>query len=408
MLSNYKVLDLTDEKGSLCGKLLGDLGAEIIKVEKPGGDPARRIGPFVNDINDPEKSLHWFAFNCNKKGITLDIEKPEGREIFKKLSSRADIIIESLEPGYMDKLGIGYLDLSSHNPKLIMTSITPFGQTGHLRDRKISDIGILAMSGLMSITGDPDRPPVRMCLDQTYCLGSAHGTIGTLLAVLWLTKNGEGQHVDVSIYEAAVRGNYWEPARWEFLSELIKRAGNRFPRAAAKGQQLWQCKDGYVTFLIPGGTSGAKMMNSFTKWMEETDSAGALKQINWDNLHLSKVSQEELDVWEKLIAAFLVRFTMDELEQAAIKRGIPMARLNKLSDVAADEQLIARKYWEKINTADSKETISYPAFPFLSSEENIRVRSRAPLIGEHNEEIYKNELGFTDEVISSLKKRGII
>jgi benzylsuccinate CoA-transferase BbsE subunit len=408
MLSNYKVLDLTDEKGSLCGKLLGDLGAEIIKIEKPGGDPARRIGPFLNDTPDPEKSLHWFAFNANKKGITLDIEDTEGREIFKKLCGKFDIVIESFTPGYMEKSGLGYSDLSRLNSKMIMTSITPFGQTGPFKNRKISDIGILAMSGLMSITGDTDRPPVRMCLDQTYCLGSAHGVIGTLLAVLWLSKNDEGQHVDVSIYEAAVRGNYWEPARWEFLNVLIKRAGNRFPRAAAKGQQLWRCKDGYVTFLIPGGTSGAKMMNSFTKWMEETKSAGALKEIDWDNLHLSKVSQEELDVWEKLITAFLLRFTMDELEQSAIKRGIPMARLNKLSDVAVDKQLAFRKLWEKFDTADSKGTITYPAFPFLSSEENIRTGSRAPLIGEHNEEIYGKELGFSKEKISSLKKSGII
>jgi crotonobetainyl-CoA:carnitine CoA-transferase CaiB-like acyl-CoA transferase len=408
VLTNYKVIDLTDEKGFLCGKLLGDLGAEIIKIEKPGGDPARRIGPFMDDVPEPEKSLNWAAFNGNKKSITLNIEDSEGREIFKKLCAKADIVVESFTPGYMDKIGLGYQDLCMLNPKIIMTSITPFGQTGPFKDRKISDIGILAMSGLMSITGDTDRAPVRMCLDQTYCLGSAHGVIGTLLAVLWLTKNGEGQHVDVSMYEAAVRGNYWEPARWEFLNVLIKRAGNRFPRAAAKGQQLWRCKDGYVTFLIPGGTSGAKMMNSFTKWMEESKSAGTLKEIDWDNLHLSKVSQDELDVWEKLIAAFLVRFTMDELEQAAIKRGIPMARLNKLSDVAADKQLIARKFFEEFKTEDSRGSITYPGFPFLSSEENVRVKSRAPLIGEHNEEIFGKELGLSKEKISSLRKSGII
>jgi crotonobetainyl-CoA:carnitine CoA-transferase CaiB-like acyl-CoA transferase len=408
VLTNYKVIDLTDEKGFLCGKLLGDLGAEIIKVERPGGDAARRIGPFINDDPKPEKSLHWNAFNGNKKGITLNIEDAKGRELLKKLCVKADIVIESLTPGYMDKLGLGYSDLCKLNPKIIMTSVTPFGQTGPFRERKISDIGILAMSGLMSITGDTDRPPVRMCLDQTYCLGSAHGAIGTLLAVLWLGKTGEGQHVDVSMYEAAVRGNYWEPARWEFLKVIIKRAGNRFPRAAAKGQQLWQCKDGYVTFLIPGGTSGAKMMNSFTKWMEETKSAGALKEIDWDNLHLSKVTQEELDVWEKLIQAFLLRFTMNELEVQAIKRGIPMARLNKLSDVAADQQLIARKFFEEFRTNDSMGSFTYPAYPFLSSEENVGIKSRAPVIGEHNEEVYGMLLGLSKEEISVLKKSGII
>ena len=147
-------MDLTDEKGSVCGKILGDLGADVIKVEKPGGDPARRIGPFFHNTADPEKSLHWCSFNSSKRGITLNLHDPEGREIFHKLSNTADIIIESFPPGYMDKLGLGYAALSASNPRLIMTSITPFGQTGPYKDRKASDIAILAMSGLMSITGD--------------------------------------------------------------------------------------------------------------------------------------------------------------------------------------------------------------------------------------------------------------
>ena len=408
MLKEYRVLDLTDEKGAACGKILGDLGADVIKIEKPGGDPSRRIGPFYHGSNNPEESLQWWAHNANKRGVTLDIETTEGRELFLKLCDTADIIIESFAPGYLDTLGLGYQALSGLYPRLIITSITPFGQTGPYKDRKASDIAILAMSGLMSITGYPDRAPIRMCLDQTYLLGSIHGVVGTLMALRHLVASDEGQWVDVSLYEAAVRGNYWEPARWEFLHEIVKRAGNRFPRAVAKGLQLWRCKDGYVTWLLTGGVTGAKQMNALVKWMSELNQAGVLKDVDWANLHLSKIPQEDLDTWEQVIEKFFENFTLDELEQEAIARGIPMARLNQINHVAEDEQLIAREFWKQLPVAGSNETVSYPAYPYLTNQNNVQVRTRAPRIGEHNEDIYVKELGIPAAKMSSLKESGVL
>ena len=131
LLSPYRVLDLSDEKGQFCGKLMGDMGADVIKIERPGGDAARNIGPYYKDEIDPEKSLYWFSMNTSKRGITLDIEKPEGADIFKKLAEKADFIIESFQPGYMDSLGLGYSDLEKLNPGIILVSVTPFGPTGH-------------------------------------------------------------------------------------------------------------------------------------------------------------------------------------------------------------------------------------------------------------------------------------
>lgn len=408
MLKAYRVLDLTDEKGSAAGKILGDLGADVIKIEKPGGDRSRRIGPFFKNSERPEDSLHWWAYNANKRGITLDIETTEGQGLFRSLCDTAHIIIESFAPGHMEKFGLGYNTLSGSRPGLIMTSITPFGQTGPFKDRKASDIAILAMSGLMSITGYADRAPIRMCLDQTYLLGSIHAVVGTLIALRHLNASGEGQLVDVSLYEATVRGNYWEPARWEFLHELVKRAGNRFPRAAAKGLQLWHCKDGYITWLLTGGVTGAKQMNALVKWMSELNQADVLKDVDWGSLHLSTISQEDLDIWEQVIEKFFMNFTLDELEREAIARGIPMARLNRINHVADDEQLVAREFWKQLPVADSKETISFPGFPYLTNQDNVRVRTRAPLIGEHNNEIYVKELRLSTEKMTSLKQSGII
>jgi benzylsuccinate CoA-transferase BbsE subunit len=408
MLSSLRVLDLTDEKGALCGKILGDLGADVIKVERPSGDPARRIGPFYGNTPDPEKSLHWFAFNNSKRGITLNLDAGEGQEIFKKLSSRADVVIESFPPGHLKTLGLGYEELSALNTRLIMTSITPFGQTGPRRHDKASDITLMAMSGLMSITGDPDKPPLRMSMDQSYSLAGAHAAVGTLLALWHRRVSGEGQHVDVSIYECVVRGNYWEPARWEFLKVLPKRMGNQFARIRAAGRQLWRCKDGYVTWLLMGGDSGARLTKAFVDWMDETGQAGIMKGIDWETVHVSQSSREELGAWEEVMGKFLGEKTLNEIEEQAFKRGIPMARVNEADGVARDAQLSFRNFWKDLPLSEPGKTIRCPGFPFLSSEGNTRTGRSAPRIGEHNAEIYGKELGFTDEHTSELRKRGVL
>ncbi|MFA4837199.1 MAG: CoA transferase, partial [Dehalococcoidia bacterium] len=153
-LSSYRVLDLTDEKGYLCGRILGDLGADVIKIEPPQGDPGRNIGPFYKDMSDPEKSLLWFSYNYNKRGITLDLTKGAGKEILKKLVKNADFLIESFPPGYLDGLGLGYEDLCEINERLVFTSITPFGQSGPYRDYKGPDLIGMALGGYLYLTGD--------------------------------------------------------------------------------------------------------------------------------------------------------------------------------------------------------------------------------------------------------------
>ena len=171
LLQSLRVLDITDEKGLLAGRVLADMGADVVKVEKPGGDNARTIGPFYHNIPDKEKSLFWFAHNLNKRSITLNIETRDGQQIFKDLAAKADVVIESFQPGYLDKIGLGYDSLEDINPGIIMASITPFGQTGPYRDYAASDIVIMAMSGHLYLSGDPDRPPVRFGVPQSSLKG---------------------------------------------------------------------------------------------------------------------------------------------------------------------------------------------------------------------------------------------
>ena len=168
MLSCYRILDLTTEKAFMCGRALSDWGAEVIKIEPPGGDPARFRGLFPNDKVDPEKNLTWLAFNANKKSVTLDITSKAGKEIFKKLVKTADAVIESYAPGYLDSIGLGYKDLSAVNPGIVLTSISGFGQEGPYKDYKDPDIVVRALGGMVYTAGYDDRPPLTISYEHTH------------------------------------------------------------------------------------------------------------------------------------------------------------------------------------------------------------------------------------------------
>src|SRR3989304_6447069 len=182
LLEGCRVLDLSNETGFLCGKILGDLGADVIKVERPCGDPSRSLGSFYQDEPGPEKNLYWFSYNHNKRGITLDIETETGKDILFKLVKNTDILVETFPPGYLEKLGLDYSALCKINPQIIVTSITPFGQTGPYKDYKGSDLILTAMSGFMSLLGDPDKPPVRPTMPQSYTWIGMHAAEGTMMA----------------------------------------------------------------------------------------------------------------------------------------------------------------------------------------------------------------------------------
>ncbi len=201
-LRPYRVLDLSDEKGFLCGRMLGDLGADVIKVEPPGGDPSRLHGPFIRVEADSEKSLYWLAFNFNKRGVALNLETADGRELFKRMVEKADFLVETFRPGYLAGLGLGYESLKKLNSRLVMVSITPFGQTGPRAQWKADDIVAMAAGGYMAVTGDEDRPPLRVGVPQSYVLAGSQAAAGALLAHAMRQANGEGQHVDVSLQEA--------------------------------------------------------------------------------------------------------------------------------------------------------------------------------------------------------------
>lgn len=408
ILSGYRVLDLSGMLGHLCGKIFGDLGAEVIKVEPPGGDPSRLTPPFLEDDPHPEKSVYWIAFNVNKKSLTLDIMKDEGRNILLELVRRSDFLIETFPPSYLEELGLGWNHLKKINPKLIMISITPFGRRGPKSKYKASDLGIMAASGFMSLLGDPDRPPVRVTSPQSYLWAGLYGALGGLFALYSRNKTGRGHHVDVPAQAIMTWASY-APYFWAAEKSIPKRSGNMLTGRSFKGAiypTILECKDGYVGFALYWGRVGAITHKEMVKWMDERGMAPKhLKEKDWDNFHPFYASQEEIDEIIQPIAKFLKTVTKKEFLQEAVKRRMMGYPVSTAKDILDDPQLQARNFWQTIEYMGKK--LVYPGGFAKFSETFCGVRKRAPRIGEHNYEILR-ELGFNERDVKRLKEDGVI
>jgi len=408
MLEGYRALDLTDEKGFLCGKILADLGVDVIKVERPGGDPARRLGPFYHDIPDPGKSLLWFAYNAGKRGITLNIETADGQEIFRRLVEKADFVIESFPPGYLDNLGLGYDDLNRINPRIIMTSITPFGQTGPYKDYKVSDLICMAMGGLMYICGDPDRPPVRFSVEQAYAHGATQATAGTLIAHYHRERTGEGQHVDVSIVESIIWTLCYSIPYWDLNKVILPRTGNRQKRAKYSVRFFFPCKDGYVAYRIGTGNLFGPWQIRLVEAMNKEGLGEDLKDVDWMGIDIDGIPQQDLDRWEKIVGEYFQRHTKAELHEMALERNINLFPVNNMGDILRYQQLHDRDYWIELEHPELGVSLTYPGAFFKSTEVSCETRCRAPLIGEHNLEVYEKEPGLNRKELVCLKEAGVI
>lgn len=388
ILAPYRALDLTDAKGHLCGKLLGDFGADVIKIEPPTGDPDRNIGPFYHNIPDPEKSLSWFAFNTSKRSLVLDLETSEGKDVFQRLVAKSDFVIESFQPGHMDRLGLSYETLSRINPGIIVISITPFGQTGPHHDFKASDIILMAMGGQMFGAGEPDRPPVRVTLPQAYLFGSLHGALGGMIALHYRQRTGRGQHVDVSTQEGVLRCLSTVVTFWDFARELCPRMGPFRTKGKLNQREVWPCRDGDVIISIMGSTHRTGMQ-PLAQWMKEEGWTGKFTQVNWDSENTPELFTEEVESWQDEIAQFFMTHTKRELNDRALKDHIPLSSSNTPRDILEDKQLAARDYWVNVEHPELGTSIAYPGAPCKLSLTPWHISRRPPLIGEHTKDILR-------------------
>lgn len=413
VLGPFRVLDLADETGDFCGKLLGDLGADVIKIEKPGGDPSRNIGPFYHDIPDPEKSLRWFANNTSKRSITLDIETARGQMIFKRLAETADFVIETFRPGYMDELSLGYPALSEINPRIIITSITPYGQTGPYKDYKGCDIVASAMGGLMYIQGDPDRPPVRAATPQAHVQAGVEAAIGTLAAHYHREITGMGQQVDVALQECMALTTNTSPLAWDFTKSTVTRLGSKIGSADSSTDTVFPTKDGYIVGWagIMGGEAGV----TFVEWLEEEGMTGGSTKEKMGkpdsgagDLRTQDMSQEMVEHREQTSVKLFASHTTEELVQTAQRKRLAFTAMCTPKDILTDAQLVSRNYFVEVEHPELDDTITYLGNPWRMSETPWRIWRRAPLIGEHNEEIYEKELGFSKDELLQLKESGVL
>ncbi len=267
LLGPYRVLDLADEQGALCGRIFATMGADVIKVEPPAGLPARRRGPFYRDVPDPERSLSWWALEANKRGVTINLENADGRAILRRLVESADFLVESFVPGYLDGLGIGYDALHALNPRLIFVSITPFGSTGPHSRWAANDLTIQAMSGHMYLNGEPDRAPVRLGVAAAYWHGGAEGAEAALIANHYRRRTGNGQRVDISMQQCHIWTLLNTTMTWQLVRRQEIRGGARRKERGNDyySRHLWPCKDGAVHFIPIGGGGGTSRQLAYLR-----------------------------------------------------------------------------------------------------------------------------------------------
>jgi crotonobetainyl-CoA:carnitine CoA-transferase CaiB-like acyl-CoA transferase len=396
LLEPYRVLDLTNERGQICGQILADLGADVVVVEPPGGSSARRIGPFrsTGEGAKPgiEDSLFWWAYNRNKRGITLDLETAAGRARLRRLVQSTDVLIESFEPGYLDRLGLGYRDLSAVNPRLVMVSITPFGQDGPKAGWAATDLTALAASHTLLLTGDEDRPPVQVAVPQAFLHAGAEAAVGALVALAGRERNGSGQHVDVSAQTAAMMATQSMVLQAGWGEQVLRRVAGGVKLGPIHLRFIYPCKDGYVSVTFLFGTAIGPFTRRLMEWMHEEGFVdAATRDKDWLNYTVLLLSgQEPLSELQRCIDA-IERFTRSktkaELFQEALRRSLLIVPVTTTADLLQSEQLNARAYWTPVRHEGLDQPVLYPG-PFAKfSATPIRYRRPAPRLGEHDEEV---------------------
>jgi len=405
-LDGVRVIEFADETAAYCGRLLADLGAEVIKVEPPGGGRLRRARPFVRGHEgDPNASLAFWVHNTSKKSVVLDLETDEGRTLARKLALTADIVLEDCPVGYLAERGLGFDTLHAEKPSLVYTSVTGFGQDGPHAHWAYSDIVGQAMGGIMTLAGEPADPPNMIYGRQADISASIQAAQGTLMALLYAEATGEGQRVDVSAQEALSMAQETAMQTWDFQKRNRTRTGELgmlpIPLPATG---VAKCKDGYVSLYIlaPAG----KDLPALVDWMREKGMQGPLDDEPYrtivNQLNMAWLTQlmsnpaaageilQHLPVITKTILEFFATMSAREAYEEGQRRQLLIGIVSTPKDIAENAQLRARDWFVRIESPIGG-TVEFPGPPYRLSE-TPAVISRPPRLGEH-----------TDEILASLR-----
>jgi benzylsuccinate CoA-transferase BbsE subunit len=400
-LNGLRVLDLTNERGVYCTKLMADLGADVIRVEDPKGRGIRDFAPFYHGQRDPNKSLYFWHYNTSKRSVTLDVSAPRGREAFLRLVDTADVLVESFDPGYMASLGLGYEDLARRRPSLIYTSITPFGQDGPWASNPANDIVLCALGGMMNVNGDPDMPPLAAFGEQSYHVASCYGVATTLAANQYRRRTGRGQHIDVST-EACIAGFIEHVGYFYFYNDMI---------AVRQGSLHWslafaivRCKDGYSMVSI------AHNWEDHLAWMlsdgfgEELAGQPARPSMTADYWERKANAERRLAV----VQAWAATKTVDDFAREGQERRLPFGKVMNIDEVFHNPQLRHRGFFVDVEHPELGETVTYPGAPFVMHGSPFAIQRRPPLLGEHTHEVLAGELGMNESELADLEQVDVV
>ena len=380
-LFGCRVLDLTDEKGRLCSRLLADMGAEVIRIEKPGAGSAG-------------ESFSWE--NLGKRGITLNIETKPGQEIFKKLVKTADVVVESYHPRYLGALGLGYSELGQLNPRLIMASVTDFGQSGPYQDYKSSDLVASALGGQLFVCGEPEMPPLKPFGNQAYYSACLFAATGILLALWNRHTTGKGQHIDISIQECVAATLDHVLVRYFYEGVVAQRQGSLHWNSAFR---IFPCRDGYILLSL------FQQWETLVEWLDSEGMAEDLTDKKW----LDRGTRlKQLDHIIEVLERWTRTHTVAELVEKGQLMHFPWAKVTSMPELVDSPQLNERGFFVEAKHPRSGKKYKYPGAPCKLSRSPWRVGSRAPNLGEDNMAIYHGELGLSDEQIEALAREGVI
>lgn len=371
MLSGYRVLDLTDEKGWLCGKLLAGMGADVIRVDKPGGD------------------LPAGFLNAGKRSITIDIEQVEGKKLFKRLAKTADVLVESFNPGFLKSLGLDYGSLRRLNPRLIFASITGFGQSGPYRDYKSSNLVAGALGGRMSVCGDSGTPPLKPYGAQAYNTASLFAANGILLALMHRHDSGKGQLIDISVHECVAATLDHVLVRFFYEGVVAERKGSLYWNNAFR---VFPCRDGYILLTL------FHQWETLVEWLDSEGMAQNLRDSMWLD---PQVRMGNIDHIIAVLEQWTKSHTVAELVEKGQLMRFPWAEVAAIPEVVNNRQLNERGFFIE---SDGKK---YPGAPCKLSASSWKTVVHIPTPGEHNGQIF-GELGLTEKEMKSLSRKRII
>ncbi|HXW84378.1 MAG TPA: CoA transferase [Candidatus Binataceae bacterium] len=416
LLQGFRVLDLTDEKGALSGKMFADMGAEVIKVEPPAGCSTRSIPPFLEDRPGPDRSLYAIAYHAGKKSVTANLDSPDARALIEGLAGKSDFLVESHDLGYLDSIGLGYDQLAKRNPRLIYTSIMPFGDKGPARDWRWADLITWAAGGAMFMMGDQGKPPLEMSLPQAGLHAGAEATVAALIAHYPRQVDGQGQRIVVNMQACIVWTLMNEQAMPILHGNFIARSGRFTGSADNRRKMVFKCKDGHMSSLIGGGPVGAPSTKALIAWMAEKGAAPQwMIDKDWASwvpgmfMKMTQKDWDEVHEMEDAIEKFFMTMTKAEIYEQTLKRRLLLGPVATVADIAQDQQLRAREYFVDIDYRETLGcTLKLPGAFAKLSQTPIGPAGRAPRAGEHNREIYCGLAGITAERLAELAARGAI